>query len=100
MRKIALLLAVLVTAVNAASNVLQSSNPSTTTRKSSTHAPDNHQMTCPGHGHQPGGAAVDINAVNRKPISLYGTDPDVTKAVNDIQAAANQSGPGGPGVAA
>lgn len=101
MRKIALLLAVLVNAVNVASNATQSSNPSTNTNQSSTHTPeDQQQTTCPGHGHQPGGAAVDINALNGKPVSLYGKDPGVTKAVNDFQAAANRSGPGGPGVAA
>lgn len=101
MRKIALLLAVLVTAVNVASNATQSGNPSPNTKQSSTHAPENQQQTtCPGHGHEPGGAAVDINAVNGKPVSLYGKDPDVTKAVNDFQAAANRSRPGGPGVAA
>ena len=94
MRKIALLLGVLVTAVNVASSATQSST-SATAMQSSTQAPENQQQTtCPGHGHEPGGAAVDINAVNGKPVSLYGKDPDVTKAVNDFQSAANRSGPG------
>jgi len=101
MRKIAFLLAVLVTAVNVPSNAKQISNPSKNTKQSSTQARENQQQTtCPGHGHEPGGAAVDINTVNGKPVSLYGKDPDVTKAVDDFQAAANRSGPGGPGVAA
>ena len=101
MRKTALLLAAFATAVNVASNATQSSNLSTTPEQSSTHAPeDQQQTTCPGHGHEPGGAAVDINALNGKPLSLYGKDPDVTKAVNAFQAAANRSGPSGPGVAA
>jgi hypothetical protein len=101
MRKTGLLLAVLVTAVNVASNATQSSNAIAATNQSFSGAPENQQKTtCPAHGHQPGGAAVDINAVNGKPVSLYGKDPDVTKAVKDFQAAANRSGPGGPGVAA
>jgi hypothetical protein len=41
----------------------------------------------------------NINAVNGKPVSLYGKDPDVTKEVNDLQAAANRSDSGGRGVA-
>ena len=102
MMKIPLLLAVLLLAINIERNATtQSSTPSTTTKQSSTNAPEKQkQTTCPGHGHEPGGAAVDINAVNGKPVSLYGKDPDVTKAVNDFQAAANRSGRGGPGVAA
>ena len=100
MKKTALLLGVLVTTVNIASNAAQSSNPNRTTKQSSAQAPENRQQTtCPGHGHEPGGAAVDINVVNGKE-HLYAKDPDVTKAVNDLQAAANRSGPGGPGVAA
>ena len=43
------------------------------------------------------GTAVDINTVNGKPVSLYRKHPDVTKAVDDLQAAANRSGPGEPG---
>ena len=102
MMRIALLLAGLLFAVNVHSNATtQSSNPSTTAKQSSADAPEKQpQTTCPGHGHQPGGAAVDISAVNGKPVSLYGKDPDVTKAVNNFRAAANRSGPGGPGAAA
>jgi hypothetical protein len=100
MRKIACLLALLVPAVNA-SNAIQNGNPITTTTQSSTPGHDDHlQRYCPGHGHQPGGSAVDINAVNGKSVSLYGKDPDVTKAVNAWQATANKSGPGEPGAAA
>jgi len=96
-----LLLAMLVAALDVASNATQSSKPSTTTKQPSTQASEKQQQTtCPGHGHEPGGAAVDINAMNGKSVSLYGKDPDVTKAVNDFQAAANRSGPGERGVAA
>lgn len=101
MRKIALLLAVLVAALDVASNATQRSNPGTTIEQPSTHASERQQQTtCPGHGHEPGGAVVDINAMNGKPVSLYGKDPDVTKAVNDFQVAANRSDSGGRGVAA
>jgi hypothetical protein len=101
MRKIAWLLALLVSALDVTSSAAHRSNPSTTTDQSSVQAHDNQlQTACPGHGHEPGGSAVDINEVNGKPVSLYGKDPDVTKAVNDLQAAANRSGSGEPGAAA
>jgi hypothetical protein len=97
MRKIACFLALLVPAN--ASNAIQNGNPITI--QSSTQAQeDQSQRHCPGRGHQPGGSAVDIDAVNGKSVSLYGTDPDVTKLVNALQASANKPNPGGPGVAA
>ena len=86
MRKIVWLLALFVSVLNVASNATQSGDPST-------------KKACPGHGHQPGGSAVDINAVNGKPVSNYGKDPEVTKGVDDLQAAANRSGLGEPGAA-
>ena len=99
MRKIACFLALLVPAN--ASYAIQNGDPITTTTQSSTQAQeDQPQRQCPGHGHQPGGSAVDINAVNGKSVSLYGKDPDVKKLVNALQATANKSGPSGPGVAA
>jgi hypothetical protein len=102
MMKIALLLAVLTFAINVASTpTTQHNKPSTTRLQASTDAPEKQKRaTCPGHGHELGGAAVDINALNGKPVSLYGKDPDLTNAVNDFQAAANRSGSGGHGAAA
>jgi hypothetical protein len=68
MRKIAWLLALLVSALDVTSSATHRSNPSTTTDQSSVQAHDNQlQTACPGHGHEPGGSAVDINEVNGKP---------------------------------
>jgi hypothetical protein len=99
MKKIACILALLVPAT--AIHAIQNGSPIAITTQPSTQAQeDQPQKHCPGHGHQPGGSAVDINEVNGKPVSLYGKDPGVTKLVNALQATANKSGPGEPGVAA
>jgi hypothetical protein len=101
MKKIVWFLVSLFAALNISRNLAQSSNPRTDANQSSTQLQGNRPQTaCPGHGHEPGGSAVDINEVNGKAVALYGKDPEVTKAVNDLQASANKSGPGEPGAAA
>jgi len=92
--KTAYLIALLVVNLNAASLSGQTDNPPKVSNQPLT------KTACPGHGHEPGGRAVDINEVNGKPVTLYGRDPDVTRAVGNLQAAANRSGPGEPGAAA
>jgi hypothetical protein len=50
---------------------------------------------CMGTGHELG-EAVDIGALNDKPVSLYGKDPEVTKMVEKTQDIFNHPQDGGP----
>lgn|SRR3984893_5161056 len=50
---------------------------------------------CTGTGHELG-EAVDIGALNDKPVSLYGKDPEVTKMVEKTQYTFNHPQNGGP----
>jgi hypothetical protein len=50
---------------------------------------------CMGTGHELG-EAVDIDALNDKPVSLYGKDPEVTKMVEKTQDIFNHPENGGP----
>jgi len=50
---------------------------------------------CMGNGHELG-EAVDIYALNDKPVSLYGKDPEVTKMVEKTQYTFNHPKDGGP----
>ena len=50
---------------------------------------------CMGTGHDLG-EAVDMDALNDKPISLYGKDPEVTKMVKKTQDIFNHPKGGGP----
>jgi hypothetical protein len=50
---------------------------------------------CIGTGHELG-EAVDIGALNNKPVSLYGKDSEVTKMVEKTQDAFNHPADGGP----
>src|SRR5690349_14722723 len=54
-----------------------------------------HHEGCLGGGHDLG-EAVDIDALNDKPVSLYGKDPQVTKMVNETQTIFNHPKDGGP----
>jgi hypothetical protein len=49
---------------------------------------------CMGTGHDLG-EAVDIDALNDKPVSLYGKDPEVTKMVEKTQDTFNHPQNGG-----
>ena len=53
------------------------------------------QHECMGTGHDLG-AAVDINSLNNKPVSLYGKDPHMTKLVEKTQDLFNHAKDGGP----
>ena len=50
---------------------------------------------CMGTGHELG-EAVDMDALNDKPVSLYGKDPEVTKMVDKTQDIFNHPQNGGP----
>lgn len=50
---------------------------------------------CMGTGHELG-EAVDMDALNGKPVSLYGKDPEVTKMVEKTQDIFNHPKNGGP----
>ena len=50
---------------------------------------------CMGTGHELG-EAVDMDALNDKPVSLYGKDPEVTKMVEKTQDIFNHPQNGGP----
>jgi hypothetical protein len=54
-----------------------------------------HHEGCLGSGHDLG-EAVDIDALNDKPVSLYGKDPEVTKMVEKTQDIFNHPKDGGP----
>jgi hypothetical protein len=50
---------------------------------------------CMGTGHELG-EAVDLGALNDKPVSLYGKDPELTKMVQQTQDIFNHPKNGGP----
>jgi len=54
-----------------------------------------HHEGCLGTGHDLG-EAVDIDALNDKPVGLYGKDPEVTKMVDKTQDIFNHPKDGGP----
>jgi hypothetical protein len=54
-----------------------------------------HHEGCLGGGHEVG-EAIDIDALNDKPVSLYGKDQEVTKMVEKTQNIFNHPKDGGP----
>jgi hypothetical protein len=61
----------------------------------SSHNAGQQKHECMGNGHELG-EAVDIGALNDKPVSLYGKDPEVTKMVEKTQDTFNHPQNGGP----
>ena len=75
--------------------MLSSVIPFSTWTHASTQERQKHHAGCLGTGHDRGDA-VDIDALNDKPVSLYGKDPEMTKMVNKTQYIFNHPKDGGP----